>query len=187
MTTTERSRRLDWRFLLWSPELGRVLFAGPGNAALLAAMREQAPSITLMEKKGARGTDDLFDGAVVSDADASSLSTACDALRPDGWLYVECHPGGWLAGSRRARRWATLLKSLGMRDIEMFWHWPDFERCAEIIPLDHERATELFVRRRLSGAGRAWKKRILEGLWRCGWIGGLARSVSIVARKAPSP
>src|SRR5207253_5953374 len=113
-----------------------------------------------------------------------------------GWLYVEAHGPLWRGWLRRgahlrpgsgprlryAADYIAAIARLGLSDAEAHWHWPDFESCAEIVPLADRDALELAFARR---HGRAAQLKAAAGrlLVRGGLLARLVPCFSVVARR----
>jgi SAM-dependent methyltransferase len=185
----QASRRVDWRFLLPDPNLGRVAFLGPARGPLLESLRLFSTALAVNEPAG---QDRLYDVVVAVDPTHALLRRAARLLRPDGHLYVEAHapfkPAQLLRGGRPrfAAGHVAAMQRLGLVEAVAYWHWPNFESCAEIVPLGERDALLLALARRRSGAG-AWLKSALgHALLRSGLFERLAPCFSVVARK-PEP
>jgi len=198
----QTARRLDWRFLLPEPHLGRVVYVGPAEDRLLAALREGGTSVVVArtdaKERRAALRDASFDAAVVQSSRPEALARAAALLRPGGWLYCElARPAPWrrlagaprrgapAAGASRALPHArSQLRQLGFGDVEAHWHHPDFERCAWIVPVGHRATAGAFF---LARAGGRLLAPLLTraGGWILGadHVAGLLPCVSLVARK----
>ena len=141
------ARRLDWRFLLPRPDLGRVAYLGRDDGELQAALTRLA-DLTTVAVEGDRTTvadRSTFDVVVLSRPTAEECASAMSLLRPGGWLYAEIDSRfGMRKGPRRSVRSlpaaVRTLRELGFTEIAAFWHWPDFATCTHIVPLG-DRAT----------------------------------------------
>ena len=197
------SRRLDWRFLLPDPNLGRVACVSPVEESLRESLRLFSASLTMVAVD-APGMKEAYD-VVVSQPSPAALRHAAGLLKPGGFLYLEAQTKSMLsaksillaksilfavAGPGRGRRrpgWSGLaadLKQLGFVEVQAHWHWPNFQAATKIIPLD-DRAALLFA---LAPARRGAAGRLKGALGRLlvwsGLLIWLAPCVSIVARKA---
>lgn len=170
---------LDWRFLLPDPALGRTRLLGQ-------VPRRRKPMIEALERAAevARGpsTASSAQGAVVFGLRRMRLREAHQALRPGGWIYLE-------PGRRRFVRRRTsierMLQDAGFIDARVYWHWPSFASCTEIVPLDDLAAvSSTLLRRQRTGI---WK--IAHWfLFDLGWLPVLplvAPDISVVAIRAP--
>jgi hypothetical protein len=192
-------RRIDWRFLLPDPNLGQVAHIGPAQATLLESLRLFSESLTVIgmpcENSGTTGQYDLV---VASRPSYQALREAADLVRPGGFVYVEAYGPFWPGRLRRRNRcrlsikgprlrhpadYVAALQRLGLTEVQPHWHWPDFESCTRIVPLDDQAALRyVFVQR-----GRGTRARVKAWLGRCLlWSGLLAWVVpcfSIVAHR----
>ena len=166
------ARRVDWRFLLPKPQLGCVAYLGPQNTPLFEALAQfsQAPPHLIARQDVTSPCDTPFDLVVVCSQRTVDVQQACALLRSDGHLYWEIdrlHGLLSLASlnirQTRCRLHLLLhphlfLEHLGFRTITMYWHYPTFEDCREIIPLNtREALTYVFARKREKLAHRiAW-------------------------------
>jgi hypothetical protein len=136
------SRRLDWRFLLPDPELGRVAYLGPEKSQLYEALRLFSLSLTQIDEVKGPAEFDILVAHVQS---VDKLTAAACLIRPGGYVYAEAygllalvHPqtlhraAGGLSSPNRIR---NALNKAGLVDLQAHWHWPDFETCTRIIPL----------------------------------------------------
>jgi len=103
-------RRLDWRFLLPDPALGRVAYLGPASDSLAAALRASGAALAVITGPLADADRAAFDTVVAVDPLRESLAAAADLLCPGGWLYAEVSGGA--GRSRRGRgAWASAKRS----------------------------------------------------------------------------
>lgn len=163
-TPADQVRRLDWRFLLPDPRLGRVAFLGPEQNTLLGALRAHAAdTVTASHARVATSTGDLterFDTCVLQFVEEADIQNAARLLAPGGWLYWEITRPNRLAAAWRALRRAGndearlgsldaprgVLERAGFHTIAAFWHYPDFESSRWIVPLDESAGVEYFLR-----------------------------------------
>jgi hypothetical protein len=174
----QTSRRVDWRFLLPDPALNHVAYVGqPG--ALLEALRQFSRSVSIPVSSGA-----AFDLVVASLQTRGDLSRAAELVRTGGWLYAEItrlskrglrleHPA-WYAGT---------LRRAGFDDVRMYWHWPDFERCVRILPLDDPAALLYMV---AQGKGARLKAAAARTAMWSGALPWVISCVSVVAHRGES-
>jgi len=202
----QTARRLDWRFLLPEPQLGRVAYLGPSDDRLLDALRECSASVVVARTDGtgrhAGLRDASFDVAVVQSPRPDALARAAALLRHGGSLYCElARPLPWRRAAVAPRRGArdagallalpqarACLRELGFGDVEAHWHYPDFERCGGIVPVGHRTTAGAFF---LARAGGRLVAPLLAraGGWLLGadHVAGLLPCVSLVARKGGAP
>ncbi len=143
------ARRIDWRFLLPSPDLGRVGVIGRPDDDLQDALRA--------EPLGADAVHGDLDTVVVTGRiDRGTLARAVAALAPGGRLVIEVtgpRPRSILA--RRANapgtavRTGRALTAGGFERVTMWWAWPDIGRTHWWVRLDDRVGIGALVERRL--------------------------------------
>lgn len=171
-------RRLDWRFLLPDPALGRVAYLGPASDSLAAALRASGAALTVITGPLADADRAAFDTVVAVDPLRESLAAAADLLCPGGWLYAEVS-----GGAGRAGRIATGARGVGFGEAQLHWHWPDFARGTRILPLDDGGAlVYALLKGRRDAAGMPLAA-LVRGLQRAGALRWAARHVSLTARR----
>ena len=171
-------RRLDWRFLLPDPRLGRVAYLGPAGGSLADALRASGAALLVTAPPVADADRAAFDTVVAVSPSGQALAAAADLLRTDGWLYAEV-PGRL----GNAGRIAAQAHGAGFGEVQRHWHWPDFERGTRILPLDDGGAlVYALVKGRRGAAGMALAA-LVRGLQRVGALGWAARYVSLTAQR----
>ncbi|MDQ4078672.1 MAG: hypothetical protein M3220_20830 [Chloroflexota bacterium] len=165
-TLLAASRRLDWRFLLPNPQLGQVAYVGPAGGSLREALEWFSDALTIIEVAelyGNLGT--RYETAVVSAPSYEVLNQVVTLIKPGGFLYIEafgrflppkarqeakCRSMGRGARPRHPEQYRDVLEREGLAMVRSHWHWPNFESCTKIIPLEHEAALRyaLWPRRR---------------------------------------
>ncbi len=201
------AKRLDWRFLFPDPNLGDVACVGPADKALLDALREFSTSLSVVGSRDARSRSEEFDLLVACSVDVSEIRAAATLIKPQGNLYWEVDRGRWLKAMVRTafaaisdreqpvRRWQDLmavldpasctaaLEQIGLTDIEVHWHRPDFAGCLEIIPLNDSSALEHLFRQR-QGSAKDWLlSAVGRGLVKLKLLPHLVPCFSIIARR----
>jgi hypothetical protein len=182
----QASRRLDWRFLLPEPELGRVACVGVDDPDLAESLRLFGSEATMLE--AGRPWEELapHDVVVLRNPAGAELAAAVPLLRPGGWMYVEVDGAGArrLPGGRRtARGYAAALRRLGLVEVQGHLHWPDFRSCGVIVPLGDALAVRLaLARRRQNGIARL-VARVAPLLAACKLLAVVAPSASVLARR----
>ncbi len=194
-------RRIDWRFLMDDPALGRVAYRGPDPGRLLSSLRQEADSarsLPAADRDGtARPDRPDVDLVVLRQPDGRDLRDARRALAAGGRLYCEVDRRAGIAellgrpadpstdvpaGALLPGDGTGLLREEGFADVRLQAHYPSFDRCREIVPLEPA-AVSLALRRHLP-----W---LPEPLLRAGTavavraLPGLAPFVSLLARPAP--
>ena len=187
----QAARRIDWRFLLPSPELGSVACLGPCDVPLIDALARFGDSVTLFDGAGGaapEGDLSTHDLAVLRDPTVELLGRAAQLVRPGGWVYAEVH--GPLAragrGGRRPRfavACARVLEELGFEQVAVHWHWPAFASCSEIVPLADRAAVRHALGRRRSSLGARLKAVVGALLLAGGLLPYLVPCASVVARR----
>lgn len=170
-------RRVDWRFLLPTPQPERsICFSNSPLSEAVAFISESVadPHHYPLEE---------CDLAVAINPNTTTLQAAYSALRPGGavyleWLYLRV---GGLGGVRRC------LEAAGFEAISCYWCWPWPGRASALfwLPLNASRAPGYYLRSRpkaRSFFGRS-SQRLLELGWQLGrWL-GLLVPLCVVARK----
>jgi len=172
------SRRVDWRFLMPDPTLERVAYIGPAQGALLEALRLFSGSVTVFESvSGEDSAASPHDVVVAHHPSREALRAAARLVRPGGFLYAE------VTGFRHARRDVAVLRHSGCASVQVHWHWPDFEACTRIVPLDDP---VVLVGTLLKGrrGPAAWSAAaLLRGLEKSKLLGWGVRHVSLLAQR----
>lgn len=177
----QASRRLDWRFLLPEPALDRVLYFGPSSSPLAESLQSFSSSLTVA---GASPVESgAFTVVVACNPSRETLGRAADALGAGGALYVELDRR--TAAMRFARKLApgavrADIARLGVRSTSLAWHWPDFDSCTRIVPLDRHAA---LARAMQTGVRGATMRTFASALVRPRLVARWARSLSIVAQR----
>jgi hypothetical protein len=194
-------RRIDWRFLLPNPHLGRVAYMGLPDDALSRALSQFSESLTRIapmdQRSHVQSSLSDFELVVIRSQHVADAARAHTLLMDGGHLYWEIERfGGWLPLHRSLRgegwqaRWTLhslrhylrALERLGFCNIEIYWHRPSFESCQEIIPLQEQSVlTYVFSRKH---EGFVASIALAAGyLLKTGWLSRLVPCLSIVAGK----
>jgi len=142
-------RRLDWRFLLPTPSLTQVAYLGASNSTLAAALAHFATELTHVAGAAEQEDQKLgqYDVVVAANPTPQQIKLAARMMKPGGSLYIEGYGivtiGKQLLrgrGWRKQHLWqpaayVKALQRLGLTQVELFWFWPNHERCTKIIPL----------------------------------------------------
>lgn len=190
------SRRIDWRFLLPQPDLDCVAYLGPEDDPLPFALRRFSSFFEIISSRGdgnvRHSGNRSFPLVVLRSWRLSDLEAASFLLSPGGSLYWEIDRKGWpLSGQQPLLRfrqlyWSdpvTSLKRLGFAAVETHWHYPNFEACRQVIPLNDRSALALVFSREHARVGRRMLlkgARALAGPWA---LRHLVPCLSVVARK----
>jgi len=178
------SRRLDWRFLLPDPRLGRVGFLGPAAGDLLPALQAFSESVERLPDEGIGHHDPSLDLMVVVDPNATTLERAARRLRPGGFLYAEARStlGARMLAARSPARLAAEARRCGFVDVTTHWHWPSFATGTRLVPLDDATALGFVLTRGRPGI----RARVLTTLARLAvssrFIAAAAACVSLTGR-----
>ena len=170
----ELARRVDWRFLLSDARLGSVACVGLVADRLRSALERFALSVS-DEGAGTEATGS-YDLVVVADASGELLPSASELARRGGWVYVE-------TSGRSRRRIEQTLERRGFEGVASHWHWPGFERCAEIVPLDEPDAVRLALSRRRASVRSRGKAAVAELLMRLGQLDRAIPCASVIGRR----
>jgi hypothetical protein len=153
----DASRRVDWRFLLPSPELGQVAYIGETDPDLVRSLAFFSDELNTSRLTSGDGQDQSYDVIVTRNASVDDLQAGYDLLRPGGWLYVEVEGRrrrSEARAARSARGYARALRKLGLVDVDAYVHWPDFASCRAIVPLDNAAAVRYGLTRGLRNRAR---------------------------------
>jgi thymidylate kinase len=174
-------RRVDWRFLLPSPELGTVLCAGRHDADLRAALTLAGAHVT--EGRPRDGTD--VDVAVLVRPSPSELRQAVASVRPGGWVVAEVR-----AGPRQARGrpwglpgWRRALLAADLVEVTAYWHAPTISACSRIVPLDVPPVVREALLRHGAERFGLLKSLVGRGALRLGLFGHLVPEGTVVGRR----
>jgi hypothetical protein len=150
------ARRIDWRFLLPTPELGRVAVIGGTDAELQAALSALGPVTRLDDGDGQVDAGATFDTVIATGRiERVDLARAAAAVGAGGRLVLEI--GGPLAGPLRdgrssgvgaAVRFARGLEAGGFDPVRTWWTWPTHARAASWARTDDPVAVQAMVTRR---------------------------------------
>lgn len=179
-------RRVDWRFLLPRPELGRVVCAGAIPASLREGLEASGATVAPLDRRAKVGGRPLpCDHLVAVLSDARRAPTA-DALKPGGWLIVEVEglrAGRGLRQPLTPAAWVRALEQQGWQEVRAFAHWPDFETCAQVVPVDAAAAWRLALERGGTGlSARLLAKAARLGL-ALGVLPGIVPCFCVLARR----
>ncbi len=156
------ARRLDWRFLLPDPLLGHVAYLGVPDPDLQAALDQFSASLQQLPGEPS-GAPQVFDLLVARKATLPEIENALPRLKSGGYLYWEVmrtKPGkmGQFAPPRSAFQYRSDLSQLGLTDLRLYWHRPNFNRCKEMIPLDRPNALSFAMNKGHTG----WRGQLKE-------------------------
>jgi len=185
----QASRRVDWRFLLPDPNLGQVAYIGPRRGPLLESLRLFSLSLAVIETAPPYDKPPLgYDVVVAHGPTRLALQQAAAWVKPGGFLYVEAYgsfwPSRWLSILKEPwfstpPVWTALVRRLGFSVVQAHWHWPNFESCAKLIPLDDEGALLYALTLGRSGLTAQVGQWLLRG----GLLARLAPCFSLVAQR----
>jgi hypothetical protein len=169
---------LDWRFLLPTPRLtGRAVVVGtpPSRRRTMVAALGDVVRVTPLGDVRADA-----DGAVVFGVHPGLLATAAAAVRPGGWVYVEL---GRLRLPRRPATAAGSLRRAGFGAVHVYWHWPTFDSCREMVPLGDRVAMRASIARRSSAGVSGLLYRTAGLAHRAGVLDAIVPDISIVGTR----
>ena len=170
-------RRLDWRFLLPDPRLRRVAYLGPDGCLLARALEAFSDSLRVFAGDGPER--EVTDVLVAHAARWSDIDAAAAGLVPGGMLYWEMARGRDRLGTNPV----AWLKQRGFTDIQTHWHYPGFETCRQIVPLDDAAACASLLREHFASVDRAVLLAFSRWLTWPTLVWRLAAPTSVVARK----
>ena len=195
-------RRIDWRFLLPNPHLGRIAYMGGPCDALSEALNQFSESLTLIapidQAEHAQSNLSDFELVVIRSRRIADAAKAHEMLMDGGHLYWEIDRFGGLLPLHRSTRgvgwqahWALhslrhylrTLERLGFCNIGIYWHRPSFENCHEIIPLQEQSVLTYVFSRNHEGLAASIALAAGHLLLKTGWLSRLVPCLSIVACK----
>lgn len=148
----QASRRIDWRFLLPTPDLGQVACLGVADADLLESLHLFSAAVEIADATSRQELDAVYDVVVLRNPRRETIEAGCRLARPGGWVYVEVETS--IASKhgdapRSVRACERELKRSGLVDTSTYVHWPDFGSCRAIVPLGEVAAVR-------HGLARGW-------------------------------
>lgn len=175
------ARRLDWRFLLADPRLGRVAVAGRPDPELLDALGAFAETIV-------DDPNERAEVVVVHAPTAAGVRAAIERVAPGGSIVIElvgrARPGrtGQLAAAS-AGDVAERLRHEGFVDVHGSWVWPTHETGLEIVPLDRPALIRLSLARRRGSRQALVKARLVGAAVKLGIGPALFDATTVVGRR----
>ncbi len=182
----QASRRLDWRFLLPNPALEDVAYIGEARGTLLSSLRLFSRSLTMIEPESLLSTPLQYDVVVLAAPSLTVLRRADRLVKPGGQLYAEIYRvlrRKRIAPLRPPGRYAPVLRQSGFTEIRLHWHWPNFDACTKIIPLDDAAAFSYLLAQGRTDALAQAKATIGCRLLQSGLLGWGIPCFSLVARR----
>lgn len=178
-------RRADWRFLLPGGLSSRAAFLGASGSPTHRSVAAVCEEVLVLDPTGPERPGS-FELVVVEQATSDALRRARSLLAPGGCLYAELDRRNGGARLTSVRALGGRLAALGLRDIRVHWHFPDFDRRRCIIPFDDLRPGVRHLRR---GSDKT-ALRLLAGVLAlpggARLLGRVLPCLSLVAR-APGP
>jgi SAM-dependent methyltransferase len=159
----QASRRVDWRFLLPDPTLGRVAYIGPTRGNLFESLWQFSSSVNVLEMPDITGA--LYDVVVARHLSRGLLRTAVRSVKPGGCLYAEISGPG-----RLPDRYVSAVKQAGLINVRVYWHWPNFEACTRIIPLDDPAVLVYVLTKGQAGTISRYEAALVQWLHRTGLL-----------------
>ena len=178
-------RAVDWRMLLPTGELGRVVYAGDAAGPGVAALGSLATELQIIPiARAAPVVPSAADVVVVADARGcgdEEMRRWLDALRPGGWLVLPLRA----RQLRPASGWRARARRCGFGTVDAYWNAPSFDRCSYVVSVDDRHGIRAVLARhqgvRLGRAKAAVARALLAG----GAFGLVARDVMVIARRPP--
>lgn len=184
------ARRIDWRFLLPSPVLGRTAIVAPdGDDDLRDALGDGSAAVVGIGVGGGSDGSAGYDTVVLSGRPTRDrLAAAAQAVRPGGQLIVEVES----VLARRDRGGASPTGSVvrleralsaGGFDVRTWWAWPTVGRATAYAAFDDRLAVEALVRQRVGGRPSARLAAVVGRLARGSMLPSVVPGAVIVARR----
>jgi len=195
------ARRVDWRFLLPAPELGRVAIGGAPDPSLHAALTSVAgiPVVALPAPSAARdiasrdiASREAFDTVVLSGRlERTDVIAAAAGVAARGHLVIEVD--GLLTSTRRlgavpgtATRIARSLTAGGF-DVRVWLAWPSIARATAFARADDPLAVRAWLTRRFGRRPAAALATALRGPTGSSVLAAVAPATVLVARRTGVP
>lgn len=189
------ARRVDWRFLLPAPDLGRVAVGGTPEPALVAALRGAAGGpVAMLPPSGTTGDmpSEAFGTVVLSGhLKRTDLIAAAAAVAEHGHLVIELD-GPLVASRRRGAPPGTATRierslTAGGFDVRAWLAWPTVARATAYARADDSSAVSVWLSRRLGQ--RAAAVLAIASPGRLGWpaLAAVAPAWVLVARRGDLP
>ncbi len=173
-------RRLDWRFLLPNPRLGRVGYIGKEGTSLAWSL-EHFSETFIRVVPGEQGRQLAVDLLVCEEqADRVTVAEAARRLAPGACLYCEITKPRLLSLNSGISRF---LRKMGYGEIEIYWARPGFENCLELVPVKEKSALKFLFSRNLAGVKGRMISLAGTLLSHMGLAALCCRRLSVVARK----
>lgn len=188
------SRRVDWRFLLPDPDLGHTAYVGRTDAGLIESLRRFTSSLTILERgQAVAATTSHFALVIASNPNRNELRQAAELTRVGGFLYFEVDKR-WSRQTRHrlsrdnrpprgVRGYLSAIQQLDLSDPKVHWHWPSFDSCHEMIPLQDRAAGICALRRRGSSSRVRWKTRLARLLLETQLLANFVPCFSVITRR----
>jgi len=181
----QASRRIDWRFLFPTPDLGRVACIGVTDPDLLESLELFSAALRVADSAKGEDLDASYDVVVLRNPPREVIGAGSRLLRPGGWLYLEVEnskSSRALGASRSVRGCARELRRLGLVDVSTYVHWPDFASCRAIVPLGEVSAVRHGLARGSTNGGW-WLTRLAPVLAATRQLGQFVPCASAIARR----
>jgi hypothetical protein len=204
-------RRIDWRYLLPDSRLRNVAYLGLRDEPLIYALKLFSDSFSLYGQESQElepNKRNTYDLVVVNSPQFMEVRQAASLMKPGTNLYWEVNRlramkyvrdeimsrkynarvkieslYTTIANLVRLNPYVDFAKTLGLRDVSIFWHRPDFDRCLEIVPLDNRRALDYYFSRWHGTALKSIKYSAGKILLESGLLKNIVPCVSLVAMR----
>lgn len=200
-TLLQASRRVDWRFLLPNPVLGRVAYVGPVDSEHAASLRLFCRTFIAIQPNWSpeayHQARESFDVVVVERPSSKTLPILATLVRPGGYIYLEIYGSSWSA-KKQAKQGKVRIKGLnklrpdrfekplelsGFVNMETHWHWPDFDGCTKIIPLASQTAVRFALANEKKGIKARLQALVSEQLNQAGLLPQVVPCYSVLAQR----
>lgn len=199
-TLLRMSRRVDWRFLLPSPYLGDIAYIGADCRAHFESLRLFCNSLTnLGPVPTSEENREQFDGIVLTEPSHEILHQAANLVKSGGFIYLEVNkplePIEWMKDMySRVKKgyprlifpadYLLLIEELGFVEVQVYWHWPNFQACTKVIPLNNKSALDYAFLQ--SGQSVKARLKAMSGHWlqRAGFLCWFIPCFSVVGLRS---
>lgn len=129
-------RLLDWRFLLPVVQPRSLGYGGDMGRDMVAALHLLDPDAAPIGPDRQSAAAGTFDVVLLSSPDLRLFEEAVAAVEPGGWVCAQVSRSLFRhSGPRTLAGWKRVFEKKGFTDVAVYWHAPNLERTARIVPV----------------------------------------------------